>query len=155
MSKGINKVILIGNLGTDPEVRYMSNGNAVANFSVATNESWKDKQTGEIQERTEWHKVSLFDKLAQIAAEYLKKGSKVYIEGSIRTKKWQDQNGNDRYSTEIIANTMQMLDSKDTNSRPRNNNTVEANSEFNSSSMPINQAKHTAEAMIESDEIPF
>lgn len=155
MSKGINKVILIGNLGTDPEVRYMSNGNAVANFSVATNESWKDKQTGEIQERTEWHKVSLFDKLAQIAAEYLKKGSKVYIEGSIRTKKWQDQSGNDRYSTEIIANTMQMLDSKDTNnSRPKNNNTLEANSEF-SSSMPTNQAKHTAEAMIESDEIPF
>lgn len=155
MSKGINKVILIGNLGTDPEVRYMSNGNAVTNFSIATNESWKDKQTGEMQERTEWHKVSLFDKLAQIAAEYLKKGAKVYIEGSIRTKKWQDQNGNDRYSTEIIANNMQMLDSKDSSYKPKNSNNLEATTEYSPSPMQNNQIKHSAEAIIESDEIPF
>lgn len=117
MSKGVNKVILIGNLGADPEVRYMPSGSSVANISLATNDSWKDKQTGELQERTEWHKVCLFDKLAQIAGEYLKKGSKIYIEGSIRTRKWQDQSGNDRYTTEIVANTMQMLDSKELKSK--------------------------------------
>lgn len=152
MSKGINKVILIGNLGTDPEIRYMSSGSAVANFSVATNESWKDKQTGEIQERTEWHKVSLFDKLAQIAGEYLKKGAKVYIEGSIRTKKWQDQSGNDRYSTEIIANTMQMLDSKEF--KVKNNNNTDPSIENNNYSN-LSSAKQPTEAIIESDEIPF
>lgn len=152
MSKGINKVILIGNLGTDPEIRYMSNGSAVANFSVATNESWKDKQTGEIQERTEWHKVSLFDKLAQIAGEYLKKGAKVYIEGSIRTKKWQDQSGNDRYSTEIIANTMQMLDSKEF--KVKNNNNTNPSIESNNYSN-LSSAKQPTEAIVESDEIPF
>lgn len=152
MSKGINKVILIGNLGTDPEIRYMSNGSAVANFSVATNESWKDKQTGEIQERTEWHKVSLFDKLAQIAGEYLKKGAKVYIEGSIRTKKWQDQSGNDRYSTEIIANTMQMLDSKEF--KAKNSNNTDPSIE-NSNYSNLSSTKQPAEAIIESDEIPF
>lgn len=153
MSKGINKVILIGNLGTDPEIRYMSNGSAVANFSVATNESWKDKQTGEIQERTEWHKVSLFDKLAQIAGEYLKKGAKVYIEGSIRTKKWQDQSGNDRYSTEIIANTMQMLDAKEF--KAKNSNNTDPSIEHNNYSSNLSSAKQPTEAIIESDEIPF
>jgi len=112
MARGVNKVILIGNLGNDPEVRYMPNGGAVANITVATSEQWKDKQTGEPQERTEWHRVVLYRRLAEIAGEYLRKGSKVYIEGRLQTRKWQDQNGNDRYTTEIIANEMQMLDSR-------------------------------------------
>lgn len=109
---GINKVILIGNLGKDPETRYMPSGKAATNFSVATSERFKDKETGEPQERTEWHRVATFDRLAEIAAEYLKKGSKVYIEGKLRTRKWTDKEGKDRYSTEIIADQMQMLDSK-------------------------------------------
>jgi single-strand DNA-binding protein len=109
MARGINKVILVGNLGRDPEVRYMPNGNAVANITVATSESWKDKQTGETQEKTEWHRVVLFRRLGEIAGEYLKKGSQVYIEGKLQTRKWQDNNGQDRYSTEIVANEMQML----------------------------------------------
>jgi single-strand DNA-binding protein len=112
MARGINKVILVGNLGTDPEVRYMPNGNAVTNVSLATSSSWKDRETGEQHERTEWHRVVFFNRLAEIAGEYLKKGSKVYIEGSIRTRKWQDKNGMDRYTTEIVAGEMQMLDSK-------------------------------------------
>ncbi len=109
MARGINKVILIGNLGRDPEVRYMPNGNAVANITLATSESWKDKQTGETQERTEWHRVVLFRRLGEIAGEYLKKGSQVYIEGKLQTRKWQDNNGQDRYTTEIVASEMQML----------------------------------------------
>jgi single stranded DNA-binding protein len=109
MSKGINKVILIGNLGADPEVKYMPSGNAVTNVNLATSESWKDKQSGQMQERTEWHKVVFFNRLAEIAGEYLRKGSKVYIEGSLRTRKWQDQSGQDRYTTEIVASEMQML----------------------------------------------
>lgn len=113
--RGINKVILVGNLGNDPETRYMPNGNAVTNVSLATSESWKDKQSGQMQERTEWHRVVFFNRLAEIAGEYLKKGSKVYVEGSLRTRKWQDQNGNDRYTTEIVASEMQMLDSRGDN----------------------------------------
>jgi len=109
---GINKVILIGNLGKDPETRYMPSGKAATNFSIATSERFKDRETGEPQERTEWHRVSTFDRLAEIAAEYLKKGSKVYVEGRLRTRKWQDKEGKDRYSTEIIADQMQMLDSR-------------------------------------------
>ncbi len=112
MAKGINKVILIGNLGADPEVRYMPSGGAVANLRLATSESWKDKQSGERQERTEWHRVALFGRLGEIAGEYLRKGSKVYIEGSLRTRKWQGQDGQDRYTTEIVGNEMQMLDSR-------------------------------------------
>lgn len=112
MARGINKVILVGNLGQDPETRYMPSGNAVTNISIATSESWKDKQTGEQQERTEWHRVAFFNRLAEIAGEYLKKGSKVYVEGSLRTRKWQGQDGQDRYTTEIIATEMQMLDSR-------------------------------------------
>lgn len=111
-SRGINKVILIGNLGQDPEVRYMPNGGAVANITLATSESWRDKQTGEMKERTEWHRVVIFGKLAEVAAEYLKKGSQVYIEGSLQTRKWQDQSGQDRYTTEVVVNiggVMQML----------------------------------------------
>ena len=109
MARGINKVIIVGNLGQDPETRYMPSGAAVTNFTVATNESWKDKQTGEQKERTEWHRVAMFNRLAEIAAEYLRKGSQVYIEGKLRTRKWQGQDGNDRYTTEIIADEMQML----------------------------------------------
>ncbi|WP_026376621.1 single-stranded DNA-binding protein [Aestuariibacter salexigens] len=107
-SRGVNKVILVGNLGNDPEVRYMPNGNAVANLSLATSESWKDQQ-GQLQERTEWHRVTMYRRLAEVAGEYLKKGSQIYIEGKLQTRKWQDQNGQDRYTTEIIADQMQML----------------------------------------------
>ena len=109
MARGINKVILIGNLGQDPETRAMPSGSSVTNIRVATSESWKDKQSGEMKERTEWHSVAMFGRLAEIAGEYLKKGSQVYIEGALRTRKWQDKQGNDRYTTEIIANEMQML----------------------------------------------
>ncbi|NNF52059.1 MAG: single-stranded DNA-binding protein [Gammaproteobacteria bacterium] len=109
MARGINKVILVGNLGADPETRYMPSGSAVTNIRVATSESWKDKQTGDQQERTEWHSVAMFNRLAEVAAEYLRKGSQVYIEGKLRTRKWQDKQGNDRYTTEIVANEMQML----------------------------------------------
>ena len=109
MARGINKVIVVGNLGADPDTRYMPSGGAVTNLSVATSETWKDKQTGEQKERTEWHKVAMFGRLAEIAAEYLRKGSQVYIEGKLRTRKWQDRDGNDRYTTEIIADEMQML----------------------------------------------
>ena len=108
--RGINKVIIIGNLGADPETRQFSNGGSVTNISVATSEQWTDKQTGEKREATEWHRVTLFNRLGEIAAQYLRKGSKVYIEGSLRTRKWQDQNGQDRYTTEIRADQMQMLD---------------------------------------------
>lgn len=107
-SRGVNKVILVGNLGNDPEVRYMPNGNAVANLSIATSESWKDQQ-GQLQEKTEWHKVTMYRRLAEIAGEYLKKGSQIYLEGKLQTRKWQDQQGNDRYTTEVIADQLQML----------------------------------------------
>ncbi len=111
-TRGVNKVILIGNLGQDPEVRYMPNGNAVANVTLATSESWKDKNTGETQERTEWHRVVFFRRLAEVVGEYCKKGSKIYVEGRLQTRKWQDQQGQDRYTTEIVADQMQMLDSR-------------------------------------------
>ncbi|RLA28763.1 MAG: single-stranded DNA-binding protein [Gammaproteobacteria bacterium] len=109
MARGVNKVIIVGNLGGDPDTKYMPSGSAVTNLTVATNESWKDKQTGEQKDRTEWHKVAMFGRLAEIAAEYLRKGSQVYIEGKLRTRKWTDKQGNDRYSTEIVADEMQML----------------------------------------------
>ena len=112
MARGINKVILVGNLGQDPETRYMPNGKAVTNLRLATSESWKDKQTGEQREQTEWHSIVMYDKLAEIAAEYLRKGSQVYVEGKLRTRKWQDKEGRDRYTTEINANEMQMLGSR-------------------------------------------
>ncbi|HEM8291551.1 TPA: single-stranded DNA-binding protein [Providencia stuartii] len=111
-SRGVNKVILIGHLGQDPEIRYMPNGGAVANITLATSESWRDKQSGEMREKAEWHRVCIFGKLAEVAGEYLKKGSQVYIEGSLQTRKWQDQSGQDRYTTEVVVNiggTMQML----------------------------------------------
>lgn len=108
---GVNKVILIGNLGQDPEIRYMPNGKAVANLSIATSESWNDQQ-GQKQEKTEWHRITAYDKLAEIIGEYVKKGSKIYVEGKLQTRKWQDQQGQDRYTTEVIINQMQMLDGK-------------------------------------------
>ena len=112
MARGINKVILIGNLGNDPDTRYTSSGAAVANVSIATSESWKDRESGEQQERTEWHRVVFFGRLAEIVSEYLRKGSQIYVEGRLQTRKWQDKDGNDRYTTEIVANEMQMLGSR-------------------------------------------
>lgn len=109
-TRGVNKVILIGNLGAEPEVRFMPNGNAVANVSLATSSSWRDKQSGEMQERTEWHRIVFFNRLAEIVKDYVHKGSRIYIDGSLRTRKWQDKSGVDRYTTEIVANEMQMLD---------------------------------------------
>jgi single-strand DNA-binding protein len=109
MARGINKVILVGNLGNDPDIRYTAGGAAVANISVATTDSWKDKESGEQQDRTEWHRVVFFGRLAEIVGEYLRKGSQVYLEGRLQTRKWQDKSGNDRYTTEIVANEMQML----------------------------------------------
>ncbi len=155
MAKGsVNKVILIGNLGRDPEVRYTPNGLAVANFSIATTEAWKDKQSGENQEKTEWHRISMYSRLAEIAGEYLKKGSKVYIEGRLQTRKWQDKNtGQDRYTTEIVADSMQMLDSK---------NSTTTSQEFTSAtSLPTQEKSHRAEALQPEitdhidDDIPF
>ena len=126
MSRGVNKVILIGNLGAEPEVRYMQSGDAVANVSLATSESWKDKATGETQERTEWHRVVFFGKVAEIVKQYVHKGSQIYVEGQLRTKKWQDKEGYDRYTTEVVVSmggTMQMLGgrpSSETDARPTN-----------------------------------
>ncbi|MFT4768518.1 MAG: single-strand DNA-binding protein [Glaciecola sp.] len=111
-SRGVNKVILVGNLGAEPETRFMPSGGSVTNVRLATSETWKDKQTGQPQERTEWHRVVFFNRLAEVAAEYLHKGSKLYVEGAIRTRKWQDQSGQDRYTTEIVGSEMQMLDSR-------------------------------------------
>ena len=112
MARGVNKVIIVGNCGQEPETRFMPSGGAVTNLSIATSESWKDKTSGEPQERTEWHRVVFFNRLAEIAGEYVKKGSKLYVEGSLRTRKWQGQDGQDRYTTEIVASEMQMLDSR-------------------------------------------
>ena len=149
MSRGVNKVILIGNLGQEPETRYMPSGGAVTNLSLATSESWKDKQTGENQERTEWHRVVFFNKLAEIAGEYLKKGSKVYVEGSLRTRKWQDKDGQDKYSTEIVASEMQMLDSRE--SAPQNN---QPNSQPAQNQQQAPQANNQMPEDF-SDDIPF
>lgn len=118
MSKGINKVILIGHLGNDPEIRSTASGAAVANITLATSESWKDKQSGERKEKTDWHRIVFFSRLAEIVGEYLKKGSLVYIEGRLQTRKWQDKSGQDRYTTEVVANQMQMLGKKDESSAP-------------------------------------
>lgn len=117
-SRGVNKAIIVGNLGADPETRYTAGGTAVTNVNVATSDSWRDKSSGEMQERTEWHRVVFFARLAEVAGEYLRKGSKVYVEGRIQTRKWQGQDGQDRYTTEIVANEMQMLDSKGGGSAP-------------------------------------
>lgn len=116
MARGVNKVILVGNVGRDPEVRYSQGGGAIANVALATSDTWKDKNTGENQERTEWHRVVFFGRLGEIVGQYVKKGAKLYVEGSLRTRKWQDQSGQDRYTTEIVANEMQMLDSRNASS---------------------------------------
>jgi len=137
MSRGINKAIIVGRLGQDPETRVLPSGGSVTNISVATSESWTDKQSGQKQERVEWHRVVFFNRLAEIVEQYLKKGSKVYIEGSIRTRKWQDQSGQDRYSTEIVANNMQMLDSAN-NSGAQNQNYAPQNN-YQQSQAPQNQ----------------
>ena len=133
---GINKVILVGNLGAKPEIKYASNGNAISNLSVATSESWTDKSTGQKQDRTEWHRVSLFGKVAEIAGQYLDKGSKVYVEGKLQTRKWQDQNGQDRYTTEVVVSgfsgTLQMLDRRD----DMNSNSATQNSQPQSQVAP-------------------
>ena len=121
MARGINKVILVGNVGNAPEIRQTTEGNSIVTLSLATNEAWKDKQTGEKQEKTEWHRVVFFRQLADIAGKYVKKGSKLYIEGSLRTRKWQDQQGMDRYATEIVANDMQMLDGRHDEGAQSNN----------------------------------
>lgn len=150
MARGINKVILIGNLGADPEVRYMPSGGAVTNITIATSESWKDKQTGEAQERTEWHRVVFFNRLAEIAGEYLRKGSKVYVEGSLRTRKWQDQSGADKYTTEIVANEMQMLDS-----RAGGNTNMPASSNRQQQSAPMQESVPSMSNDEFDDDIPF
>lgn len=118
MARGVNKVILIGNLGNDPEVKYLPNGGAVANFTIATSESWTDKTTNEKKEQTEWHRIVIYQRLAEIAGEYLRKGSKVYLEGKLKTRKWQDQQGVERYTTEIVCNELQMLDGKQDGAAP-------------------------------------
>jgi single-strand DNA-binding protein len=151
MARGINKVILVGNCGKDPETRYMPSGGAVTNVSIATSEGWKDKQTGETKERTEWHNVVFFNRLAEIAGEYLKKGSQIYVEGSLRTRKWQDKEGKDRYTTEIVANEMQMLGSRSGGGSDSNDYSQERTSSSSS-------AREPAAAMAEDgfdDDIPF
>ncbi|MGH8426723.1 MAG: single-stranded DNA-binding protein [Gammaproteobacteria bacterium] len=148
-TRGVNKAILIGNLGADPEMRYTQGGKAVANLRIATSERWKDKQTGEQQERTEWHRVVLFGKLGEIAGEYLKKGSQVYLEGRIQTRKWQGQDGQDRYSTEIVADTMQMLGGRGEGGGGR------ADYERNQSADESPPAIDSSGPDLEDDDIPF
>ena len=156
-NRGINRVILVGHLGQDPEVRYMPNGNAVANFSVATSESWKDKQTGETRDRTEWHRVVVFGKLAEIAGEYIKKGTQVYLEGQLQTRKWQDQSGQDRYTTEVVINplggTLQMLGSRENSTDDREYSTQNNLSRQQNKNAPAPQSK--APPMDFEDDIPF
>lgn len=157
MARGINKVILVGNLGADPETRYTAGGAAITNIRIATSETWRDKQTGENQERTEWHRVVFFNRLAEIAGEYLRKGSQVYIEGSLRTRKWQDQSGQDRYTTEIVANEMQMLGSRGGAGVPSDNFNQDQPSAAESSG-PAAGAKKTSNAAVAGDfddDIPF
>ncbi len=157
MARGVNKVILIGNLGKDPEVRYSPNGGAVTTITLATSESWKDKNTGEQVDKTEWHRVVFFRRLAEVAGEYLKKGSKVFIEGKLQTRKWQDQNGQDRYTTEIVANEMQMLDSKGGGSANFNQGAAAPQAQHQSAA-PQQAAPQSAPAMSGGDfddDIPF
>ena len=149
---GINKVILVGNLGAKPEVKYASNGNAISNLSVATSESWTDKSTGQKQERTEWHRVSLFGKLAEIAGQYLDKGSKVYVEGKLQTRKWQDKNGQDRYTTEVVVSgfngTLQMLDRRDDSSSNAPSENVTVKDQADPNITPVSKDEFE-------DDIPF
>lgn len=159
MAKGtINKVILIGNLGQDPEVRYTPNGLAVANLGIATTESWKDKQSGELQERTEWHRIVLYGRTAEIAGEYLRKGSKVYVEGRLQTRKWQDKTtGQDRYTTEVVADSLQMLDRKEGSAGASGGFPSAKGSASTTTGQPGNTPAETADAAASSfdDDIPF
>jgi single-strand DNA-binding protein len=148
MARGVNKVILVGNCGKDPETRYTPSGKAVTNISIATTESWKDKNTGEKQDKTEWHNIVFFGKLAEIAGEYLKSGSQVYVEGSLTTEKWTDKSGNDRYTTKIKANDMQMLGGR---SDGQNNQQSNQGSNFQQPVHPINTGQDPAF----DDDIPF
>ena len=153
MSKGINKVILVGNCGQDPEVRHMPSGGAVANITIATSESWKDKKTGNEEKRTEWHRVVFFGKLAEIVERYVKKGSKLYVEGSLRTRKWQGQDGQDRYTTEIVGSEMQMLDSKQTNLSGRGEASQEPSRSY--SGADGGQSSSQAAPNFVDDDVPF
>ncbi|HEY5776398.1 MAG TPA: single-stranded DNA-binding protein [Xanthomonadales bacterium] len=153
MARGINKVILVGNLGKDPEIKYTASGGAIANLTIATSDSWNDKQTGEKVEKTEWHRVVAFQRLAEIMGEYLKKGSQVYIEGKLQTRKWQDQNGQDRYTTEIVANDMQMLGGRggDAGGQPQGG----GGGFRKNTSAPAEPAKPAYENDFADDDIPF
>lgn len=152
-SRGVNKVILVGNLGSDPEVRNMPNGNAVANMSLATSESWKDQQ-GQVQERTEWHRLTMYRRLAEIAGEYLRKGSQIYVEGKLQTRKWQDSDGNDRYTTDIVVDQMQMLGGR--NDNQNGGGYGQQNSAPQSNQQGYSQAQGAAPALDEfDDDIPF
>ncbi len=165
MARGINKVILVGNLGADPETRYTASGSAITNVRVATSESWRDKQTGENQERTEWHRVVFFNRLAEIAGEYLRKGSQVYVEGSLRTRKWQGQDGQDRYTTEIVGNEMQMLGSRggEMGARPQSGGFRDAPPQQQAQQQPMGGGQPAAPAQqapavednFTDDDIPF
>ena len=150
MARGVNKVILIGNLGSDPELRYTPSGSAVANVNLATTETWRDKVSGELQDRTEWHRIVFFNRLAEIVGEYLRKGSKVYIEGSLRTRKWQDKNGIERHTTEIIANEMHILDSRSGGRSDKATDAVAATEQ----PVTAETAAVAQEAFVE-DDIPF
>lgn len=152
MSKGINRVTIIGNLGQDPETKALPSGSYVTNISVATTEEWKDKQTGQKESRTEWHRIVFFNRLAEIAGKYLKKGSKIYIEGKLQTRKWQDQSGQDRYTTEIIANEMQMLGGRAEAAEPLQNS---GGHQGASSSPPSQTASQLPQGMDNLDDIPF
>ena len=159
MARGVNKVILVGNLGKDPEVRYMPSGGAVANTTLATSESWKDKQSGETQERTEWHNLTFYGKVAEIAGEYLKKGSQIYVEGSIRTEKWQDKEGKDRFTTKIIVSEMQMLGSRSGAGAPSGESSRESSRSSPPSDTQSSPARSSAGSSAKSDQfdddIPF
>jgi single-strand DNA-binding protein len=155
MARGVNKAILIGNLGADPEVRYTPNGSAVANLTLATSSAWRDKQSGDLQERTEWHRIVFFNRLAEIVGEYLHKGSKVYVEGSLRTRKWQDKSGTDRYTTEIIANEMQILDSRQQNANAGGNFNKASSNQGNGNHGNGNQNSSSHATAFEEDDIPF
>ncbi len=152
MARGVNKVILVGNLGNDPDVRYTQDGRAIANISIATTESWKDKTSGEKVEKTEWHRVVFFNRLGEIVAEYLKKGSQIYVEGRLQTRKWQDKEGNDRYTTEVVANEMQMLGGRSGGGAP----SYDAPVSDESSSAPQTSSNSAAPASDSfDDDIPF
>jgi single-strand DNA-binding protein len=152
MARGVNKVILIGNLGNDPVVRCTPSGSKVANVNLATSETWRDKQSGELQDRTEWHHVVFFNRLAEIVGEYLRKGSKIYVEGTLRTRKWTDKNGIERYTTEIIANEMHILDSR--NSATGTHASHPTTDEFDTSSNPLPHHEPTNHDTFD-DDIPF